>query len=274
MLPHWSRDRGEVVAYEQVTLFGLAIVSRRPVSYGPVNPDEASEIFIRSALVEADMKRPFPFLLHNQRVIEQVARMEDKIRRRNLLAGEEELARFYQERLPGIYDARSLQKLIRDKGSDKFLRMREEDILARIPEEDEFAHYPDDVHLAGHRFTCDYHYEPGHPKDGVTVKVPLHMISTVPAASADWNNWRHEKQAVDFIKPCQRWKGRAAKKITRCETREHDECSRKRHCGEENPVAMRPAFRPVPNQCHGICPAKSRLVAVPRDHVGLLPRPC
>ncbi|MGD1152495.1 MAG: ATP-dependent RNA helicase HrpA [Syntrophales bacterium] len=184
--PHWRRDRSEVVAYEQVSLFGLVIVTRRPVSYGPINPAEASEIFIRSALIEEDLRRPLPFLLHNLGVIERISNMEDKIRRRNLLAGEDELARFYQERLPGIYDTRTLQKLIRDRGSDEFLRMKEEDVLVRIPEEDELALYPDDVILDGHRFTCDYRYEPGHPEDGVTMKVPLHMISTVPAASADW----------------------------------------------------------------------------------------
>ncbi len=184
--PHWRRDRGEVIAYEQVSLFGLVIVTSRPVSYGPINPDEASEIFIRSALIEGDLRRPLPFLLHNLGVIERISNMEDKIRRRNLLAGEDELARFYQERLPGIYDARTLQKLIRDRGSDEFLRMKEENVLVRIPEEDELALYPDDVILDGHRFTCDYRYEPGHPEDGVTMKVPLHMISTVPAASADW----------------------------------------------------------------------------------------
>ena len=184
--PHWSRDRGEVVAYEQVSLFGLVIVTRRPVSYGPINPAEASEIFIRSALIEGDLRRPLPFLLHNLEVIERVSNMEDKIRRRNLLAGEDELARFYQKRLSGIYDTRTLQKLIRDRGRDEFLRMKEEDVLLRMPEEDELALYPDDVILDGHRFTCDYRYEPGHPEDGVTVKIPLHMISTVPAASADW----------------------------------------------------------------------------------------
>jgi ATP-dependent helicase HrpA len=111
--------------------------------------------------------------------------MEDKIRRRNLLAGEDELARFYQERLLGIYDTRTLHKLIRDRGSDEFLRMKEEDVLVRVLEEDELALYPDDVTIGGHRFTCDYLYEPGHPEDGVTVKIPLHMISTVPAESAD-----------------------------------------------------------------------------------------
>ena len=184
--PHWRRDRGEVVAYEQVSLFGLVIVTRRPVSYGPINPDEAAEIFIRSALIEGDLRRPFPFLLHNLGVIERISNMEDKIRRRNLLASEDELARFYQHRLPGIYDTRSLQKLIKERGNDEFLRMKEADILVRIPETDELALYPDDVILDGHRFTCNYRYEPGHPEDGVTMKVPLHMISTVPAASADW----------------------------------------------------------------------------------------
>jgi ATP-dependent helicase HrpA len=184
--PHWSRDRGEVVAYEQVSLFGLIIVPRRPVSYGRINSDEASEIFIRSALVEGDVKKPFPFLIHNLEVIERISNMEDKIRRRNLLANEHELARFYQERLPGIYDARTLQKLIRDRDSDDFLRMKEEDALVRFRGDIELTLYPDEVVLDGHRFMCDYHYEPGHPEDGITLKVPLHMISAVPAASSDW----------------------------------------------------------------------------------------
>lgn len=184
--PHWSRDRGEVVAYEQLSLFGLVIVPRRSVSFGRINHDEASEIFIRSALVEGDVRKPFPFLIHNLEVIERIANMEDKIRRRNLLAGEHELSRFYQERLPGIYDVRTLQKLIREKGSDTFLRMNEEDVLARFPKDDELSLYPDEVILHGHRFACDYHYEPGNPKDGITFKIPLHMISTVPAASTEW----------------------------------------------------------------------------------------
>lgn len=184
--PHWSRDRGEVVAYEQVSLFGLVIVPRRSASYGRINPEQASEIFIHSALVEGDLKKPFPFLIHNKEVIERISNMEEKIRRRNLFAGEHELARFYQERLPGIYDVRTLQKLIRKRGSNDFLRMKEEDVLARFPGDDELILYPDEVVLDRQRFTCNYYYEPGHPEDGVTLKVPLHMISTIPATSADW----------------------------------------------------------------------------------------
>ncbi|MBA4681629.1 MAG: ATP-dependent RNA helicase HrpA, partial [Pseudomonas sp.] len=36
--PHWEKKRGQVVAYEQVTLYGMIIVGRRPVHYGPIDP--------------------------------------------------------------------------------------------------------------------------------------------------------------------------------------------------------------------------------------------
>jgi ATP-dependent helicase HrpA len=184
--PHWSRDRGEVIAYEQVSLFGLVIVSKRPISYGRINSEEASEIFIRSALVEGDVKKFLPFLTYNQAVIERISALEDKIRRRNLLAGEDELARFYKERLQGIYDLRTLQKLIRDRGSDAFLRMKEQDVLQHFPSEEEMALYPDEVAVGNHRFSCSYRFDPGKPDDGITLRVPIHMVSTLSGKSADW----------------------------------------------------------------------------------------
>jgi len=184
--PHWSRDRGEVIAYEQVSLFGLLIVPRRPVSYGRINQDDASHIFIRSALVEGDLKKPFPFLIHNHDVIERVSNIEDKIRRRNLLTDEESIAQFYGERLFGIYDVRTLQKLIRERGGDSFLRMKEDDVLQRKPKDEELSLYPDEVVLDEHRFPCAYRFAPGTAEDGITLKVPMHMISALSASSADW----------------------------------------------------------------------------------------
>jgi ATP-dependent helicase HrpA len=184
--PAWSRDRGEVVAFEQVSLFGLVIVPRRPVSYGRINPDEASEIFVRSALMEGNLKKPFSFLIHNQEVIERVSRMEDKIRRRNLLADEETMARFYRERLTGVHDVRTLQKLIRERGNDSFLHMKVEDVMQRRPEDEELSLYPDEVYLDRQRFPCAYHFAPGTADDGITLKVPIHMVSALTPNSADW----------------------------------------------------------------------------------------
>ncbi|MDP2268264.1 MAG: DUF3418 domain-containing protein, partial [Deltaproteobacteria bacterium] len=109
--PRWEKSRGEVVASEQVSLFGLIIVARRPVSYGPLAPEEAGAIFIREALVAGEVKNPLPFQLHNQKMVEKIAALEDKIRRSDLLVPEEVITQFYEQRLPGVYNIKTLQKL-------------------------------------------------------------------------------------------------------------------------------------------------------------------
>ena len=185
--PHWERNRGEVVAFEQVTLYGLIIVARRPVSYGRIDPAESSRLFIRSALIEGDIKRPFAFLTCNRQLIEGIATMEEKVRRRDLLADEDALARFYEERLGGIYDTRTLEKLIRDRGGDGFLRMRAEDVLRGEPDQAELDLYPDEISLGRGRLSLDYRFKPGDPLDGVTLRIPVGFIANVPAAALDWS---------------------------------------------------------------------------------------
>jgi len=184
--PHWERNRGEVVAFEQVTLFGLVIIPQRPVSYGKINPDEACDIFIRSALVDGDMKQPFPFMLHNQNLIDEIQNMEEKIRRRDILTSEENIYQFYKERLDKVYDIRTLKKFIKDKRGDAFLRMKKEELLLYSPDENELTLYPDKLTLGNNIFPCDYHFEPGKPEDGLTIKIPSTLAPSVPAESLDW----------------------------------------------------------------------------------------
>jgi len=90
--PHWEKNRGEVVALEQVSLFGLVIIPGRPVSYGRIDPDTSSHIFIRGALIEGNVRQTWPFLIHNRKLMEKVSTMEDKIRRHDLLADEEQIS--------------------------------------------------------------------------------------------------------------------------------------------------------------------------------------
>jgi ATP-dependent helicase HrpA len=184
--PRWEKDRGEVVASEQVTLFGLIIVPGRPVSFGRIDPDEASRIFVRSALVGGEVKCPLPFLVQNQALIKKIAGMEEKIRRHDLLIGEEEMALFYEKRLPGIYDIRTLQYLIRDRMGDTFLRMKEEDLLMKTPDSEEIALFPEAISTGGLRLPLVYRFDPGEPEDGITMKIPVHALPSVPAASLDW----------------------------------------------------------------------------------------
>ena len=184
--PHWEKDRGEVVASEQVTLFGLVIVAGRSVSFSRIDPAEAARIFIRSALVEGEVKKPLLFLVHNQALIAKIEGIEEKIRRRDLLIDTETMAQFYEKRLPGIFDIRTLQHVIREKGNDLFLRMKEEDLLVKAPDSDEIALFPETVPAGGWRLDCVYHFTPGEPEDGITLKIPVQAIPSLRAASLDW----------------------------------------------------------------------------------------
>ncbi|MEE8398323.1 MAG: DUF3418 domain-containing protein, partial [Desulfobacterales bacterium] len=183
---HWERNRGEVVATEQVSLFGLIIHPGRPVSYGRINPEEARDIFVRNALVEGDVKKPFPFMIHNQELVKRIRNMEDKVRRRDLLAGEEEMVSFYQERLGICRDIRSLQKHLKQKGDDNHLRMTPEDLLRHSPDEDELSLYPSRIKLGGNSFDVKYRFDPGKAKDGVTIKVPSSIAPTIAPDAIDW----------------------------------------------------------------------------------------
>ncbi len=183
--PHWEKKRGEVVALERVTLFGLTIVSDRRVSYGKIDPVLSSRIFIQSALVEGDIDVAFGFLLHNRALVERILLMEEKTRRRGLLADEEQMILFYEKRLPGVFDTRTLQKIIRDRGDD-FLRMKEEDILAGEPDNAEMVLYPDSIQVSGRSLDCIYRFAPGTPDDGITLKVPALALPSLRADSLDW----------------------------------------------------------------------------------------
>ena len=100
--PHWEQKRGEVVASERVTLYGLTVLPRRPVSYGKVAPEEAREIFIRGALVAQESNLQTAFFVHNKKLIKEITELEHKSRKQDVLVDDEALFAFYNERLPEL----------------------------------------------------------------------------------------------------------------------------------------------------------------------------
>ena len=103
--PHWEQKRGEVIASERVTLYGLTVLPRRPVSYGRIAPEEAREIFIRSALVAQECDLKAEFFVHNKKLIKEITELEHKSRKQDVLVDDEALFAFYNERLPDFYTA-------------------------------------------------------------------------------------------------------------------------------------------------------------------------
>ncbi len=182
----WDRKRGEVTALERVSLYGLVIVEGRRISFGRVDPQEATGIFIREALVPGDMERPLPFLAHNRDLIEQVRDMENRLRRRTFLTTDDVLAGFYEERLQDVYDARTLQKMVRDRGSDSFLRMTEEDVLRQAPDPAELSLYPDSVPAGRLALPLSYRFSPGETDDGVTLRLPASVLTRLRPEAVEW----------------------------------------------------------------------------------------
>ncbi|MBK1643989.1 ATP-dependent RNA helicase HrpA [Thiocapsa imhoffii] len=187
--PHWQAKSGQVAAYEKVTLFGLTLVAKRRVNFGPLRPAEAREIFIRFALVEGDFKTRAPFWRHNQELIASVRALEAKARRRDLLVDDEVLFAFYAERIPsGIYSAPQFEQWLRKitRTQPKILHLRREDLMRHAADEITAERFPDRIAIGATPLPLEYRFTPGETADGLTLVVPLPLINQVTAARLDW----------------------------------------------------------------------------------------
>jgi len=187
--PHWEKKRGQVVAYEQVTLYGLIVVGKRPVHYGPVDPVAARELFIREGLVRGEINSRARALSANRQLLERMDELEAKARRRDILADEETLYAYYEARLPtDIYQTASFENWYKRESqkNPQLLVMREEDVLARDAREVTAAQYPDTLRIGELQLPLDYHFEPNHPRDGVTLRVPAPLLPQLRAERLDW----------------------------------------------------------------------------------------
>ncbi|WP_122668367.1 ATP-dependent RNA helicase HrpA [Pseudomonas viridiflava] len=187
--PHWEKKRGQVVAFEQITLFGLIVVGRRPVHFGPVDPVVSRELFIREGLVRGDIQSRAKCLSANTLLLEQLDELEAKARRRDILADEDTLYAFYEARIPAdIHQTATFDSWYKTESqkNPQLLIMREEDVLAREASEVTAAQYPDTLRLGELSLSLTYHFEPSHPRDGVTLRVPAPLLLSLPAERLEW----------------------------------------------------------------------------------------
>ncbi|MDK4698343.1 DUF3418 domain-containing protein [Kingella negevensis] len=196
--PHWEQKRGEVVASERVTLYGLTVLPRRPVAYGRVAPDEARELFIRGALVAQECDLQAAFFVHNKKLIKEVVDLENKSRKQDILIDDEILYEFYNQRLPENVVSGSLKKPLADirtfetwlKHADEATRKRlfltRDDLMQHAAAHVTEEQFPKFWKTADGKFKLSYRFEPHHPLDGVTVSLPLTVLNRINSASLEW----------------------------------------------------------------------------------------
>lgn len=187
--PHWEKNRANVVAYEQVSLYGLVLIPRRRIDFGRINPIEARTIFIRSALVEGEFRCRLPFFKHNQQLIKSLEALEDKSRRRDILIEDDTLFDLYDARLPqNVFDGRTLDHWWRrtDEKAQKALYFTEADLLAQDTDHVTENAFPNSWAQGNLRLPLKYRFEPGQDDDGVTVQIPLAALNQVEPQGFDW----------------------------------------------------------------------------------------
>ena len=186
--PHWSRKRGAVVAFEQVTLFGLTIVEKRVVQFGAQDPAVAHEVFIREALVRGDIDSRTDVVRANARVLAQAEELEAKQRRAGLIKDESRLAEFFVGKMPSdISTAAAFDAWYRRAASTEqaALHWSLDFVLANEPGI-RASDFPATMEFAGHKLKLDYRFIPGDAADGVTLHIPLAFVNAVSALRCEW----------------------------------------------------------------------------------------
>jgi ATP-dependent helicase HrpA len=187
--PHWDAKRGDVVASERVSLYGLPLVPRRPVSFGRIDPAAAREVFLREALVPGALETAGAFLAHNRALIEDVAKLEHKTRRQDVLVDEQVLAALYAERVPPHVHSRATFEAWRkeaEANDPRLLFFTRDDVMRHGAAHVTEALFPTFLALDGTRLALDYRFAPGHPRDGLTLTVPLALLNQVDEDRVSW----------------------------------------------------------------------------------------
>ncbi|WDL16778.1 ATP-dependent RNA helicase HrpA [Xanthomonas campestris] len=185
--PHWSRAQGQVVASEQISLFGLVLAPKKPVHFGKIDPATSHDLFVRQGLVPGEINTRAAFVADNLKVLEQAREEEAKLRRAGIVADEDWQARWYLDRIPAeLHSASGLDAWWKTLPADKrrSLHWSLNDLLPG--EGSEADRFPKYFALGDARLPLQYRFEPGAIDDGVTLEVPLHLLNALDPSRLSW----------------------------------------------------------------------------------------
>ncbi len=185
--PHWDSNVGKVLARERLFLRGLELTDRS-VFYGNINPGEATEIFIRSALVEEEINAKHAFLDHNRQLRQKIETWLTRLRLGDLPDLDQAFFEFYRKRLENISSTQELNRFVNDRTRSEphFLCATEEEITGSRNVSFDARAFPDSLQVGPRKLPIRYAYAPGEEDDGVTLKLPVEVARTIEPAQLQW----------------------------------------------------------------------------------------
>jgi len=187
--PHWEKKPAQVVAFEQVSLYGLPIVARRRRHFGPIDPVMSHEFFIRDALVQGDWHCRAPFFKHNFELIQSIELLEQKSRRRDVLVDDDVLFDFYQQKIPEhIVNGAGFENWRKkiEQTEPKHLFLSRDILMQHQAEHITADSFPDQLLVNRVALDLEYHFEPGQQQDGITQTIPLSLLNQTNPERYDW----------------------------------------------------------------------------------------
>ena len=191
--PHWEKKAMQVAGWERTTLYGIVINPKRRIHYGPLAPAEAREIFIRQGLVAEEIDESFakrwPFFQHNQKQIRDIEKIEHKQRRQDVLVDDELIFAFYDSVIPeGIHNGATFDhwRKTAEQENPKLLFLAKDDLMRHSAAGVTTEAFPHHIKVGGVEYGLTYHFEPGSPKDGVTLTLPLAQLNQIPVLRMEW----------------------------------------------------------------------------------------
>jgi ATP-dependent helicase HrpA len=192
--PHWEKRPAQVMAFERATLYGLVVYQQRRVHFGPLDPVRAREIFIREALVAGEYETRAPFFAHNQRLLREIRELEHRARRLDVLVDDELIFAFYDRVIPAdVHSGATFERwrLEAEREAPKLLFLDRDELMRHEAAGVTTELFPKQLALRGRAgadaaLALSYHFEPGSPRDGVTLTLPLAALNQLDAVRTEW----------------------------------------------------------------------------------------
>ena len=187
--PHWEKQRAQAVAFERATLYGLLVFQQRRVNFGAIDPAAARRLFIREALVQGQFDTRAPFMAHNMALIRDIRELEHKARRPDVLVDEELIFSFYDQRLAASVASGAEFERWRaqaEQSDPRLLFLSREELMRHGAAAVTASLFPKAIAMGGLQMALSYHFEPGSPRDGATLTVPLYALNQVDAVRCEW----------------------------------------------------------------------------------------